>query len=120
MATATEKVAKRCFLTICSILSKSPPIHCLVRCLRCRGLGVGIKLYMIGITHKEITYKHMILIEETIPNSFRILLSVMIKVAKPAAVVRFVSNGAMSVRARARATAPPPPARPVARPAADR
>ena len=31
-----------------------------------------------------------------------------------------VVDGATSVRARARATAPPPPARPVARPAADR
>ena len=34
----------------------------------------------------------MMLIEETIPNSLRILLSVMIKVAKPAAVVRLVSR----------------------------
>ena len=52
---------------------------------------------MIGMINKESIKMAMILIEATIPNSFNSLLSVMINVAKPAAVVILVIKVAFPI-----------------------
>ena len=51
----------------------------------------------MGIINNEIRNIAKILMEATIPNSFRTLLSVRMKVANPEAVVKFVINVAFPI-----------------------
>ena len=85
-------MAIRFLRTICSIQFTKPPIQRLLRCSKCRSLGNGKNVYIIGMISKHNIKIAMILKEATIPNSLSNLLSVKINVAKPEAVVILVIN----------------------------
>jgi len=53
-------------------------------------LGGNIKLYTMGIISKDNKKMETMFIDATIPNSFKILLFVKIKVENPEAVVKLV------------------------------
>ena len=80
-----------------SIQLTKASIHFLFKCFKCFVLGKGIKLYTIGMISNERINMPIILIEATIPNSFKSLLSVIIKVANPEAVVIFVIKVAFPI-----------------------
>ena len=80
-----------------SIFVTIPSIHLFFKCLRCFELGRSIKLYRIGIIKSDSKKMPIMLREATMPNSFKILLFVKIKVAKPDAVVRLVIKVAFPI-----------------------
>ena len=82
---------------MCSIQFTKASIHFLLRCFRCLVLGGYIKLYTIGIISMESIKMPKIFMEATIPNSVNSLLSVIIKVAKPHAVVTLVIRVALPI-----------------------
>ena len=96
--TAVKYTAIRWFRTIPSIPFTKVPIQRFLRCLRCLVLGMGMKLYRMGIISRESTKIPRMFREATIPNSVSSLLSVMMKVANPEAVVTLVIRVALPMR----------------------